>query len=168
MHGNRWERSPDLSLSLPNFLTTRRRKSPRKSLAKWIGLSDDQGRMKRTELKRKTPLKRTGFRNKEKGKGLKRTPLKKVSRKRSTELSEYSRRKKEYFSALADQQGEENPACEVCAKRLATDWHHVLPLGRGGKLNQPDELMLAVCRTCHNKIHDNMKWTEEQGYLLKG
>ena len=135
--------------------------------------------MKRTELNRKTPLKRTGFSNKEKN-PLKRTPLKKQSARRKSELAEYRERKREYFSHLRKEQVEEGlnppenaPWCEVCVAegwdlRPAIDWHHVLPLGRGGRLNQPWELMLAVSRHSHDKIHGNMKWAEGKGYLLRG
>jgi len=102
--------------------------------------------MKRTPLVRKTPLKC-------KGNGLKRTPIKRISAKRKDELREYRRRKKEYFAMLAEKQGFDRCLCEVCGERFAKDWHHVRPLGAGGKLNQ--EEMLAVCRTCHNWIHAN-------------
>ena len=115
--------------------------------------------MKRsTPLKRKSPMSR--------GSGLKRSPLKKVSDKRKKELALYSKRKKEYFKDLAEKQGRDFPLCEICGKEEATDWHHVLPLGRGGKLNQPEELMLATGFRCHRWIHDNPREAKENGWLV--
>ena len=123
--------------------------------------------MKRSPLKRKTPMKRGGG-------NLKRSPLKKVSDRRKRESAIYSQRKNEYFQNLAQEQGSTHALCEVCIAegnknpKLAQDWHHVLPIGRGGSLNQSEDLMVALCRTCHNNIHDNMKWAEENGWLVRG
>ena len=59
--------------------------------------------MKRSPLKRKTPLKRTGRK------------LRPVSKKRAKQNKLYSEIRKVYL--------EENPACEVCGKQ-ATQIHH--------------------------------------------
>lgn len=87
-----------------------------------------------------------------------RTPLRRVSRKRAEALKAYRVNKADYLS--------ENPTCEVCANQEATDIHHKLPLGRGGKLNDIS-IFLAVCRPCHETIHHNPKWAEKKGLLLK-
>ena len=89
---------------------------------------------------------------------MRRTPLRRVSRKRAQALKIYRVSKSDYLSV--------HPTCEVCAESEATDIHHKLPLGRGGKLND-SSIFLAVCRVCHNKIHHDPKWAEQEGHLLK-
>jgi hypothetical protein len=89
---------------------------------------------------------------------MRRTPLRRVSRKRAQALKIYRVSKSDYLSV--------HPTCEVCAESEATDIHHKLPLGRGGKLND-SSIFLAVCRVCHNRIHHDPKWAEQQGYLLR-
>jgi len=89
---------------------------------------------------------------------MRRTPLRRVSAKRRKLLSLYSDLRKTYLQS--------NEVCEVCKENEATDIHHKLPLGRGGKLNDTS-IFLAVCRVCHDHIHSNPKWAEEKGYLLK-
>ena len=61
---------------------------------------------------------------------------------------------------------EANEVCQVCFANQATDIHHKLSLGRGGKLNDTT-IFLAVCRVCHDWIHRHPKEAEQQGYLLK-
>lgn len=89
---------------------------------------------------------------------MKRSPLRRVSPKRAKALKAYRVHKLKYMS--------DHPSCEVCEVLPATDIHHKLPLGRGGKLNDVS-IFLAVCRVCHDKIHHNPLWAEEQGYLLR-
>ena len=47
-----------------------------------------------------------------------------------------------------------HPLCEECKKdgrlTLATEVHHILPLGHGGT-NREDNLM-ALCKPCHSRI----------------
>ena len=89
---------------------------------------------------------------------LKRTPLRRVSKKRQAALKVYSNLRKEFL--------ESKPICEVCTTNDSSDIHHKLPLGRGGKLNDVT-IFLAVCRVCHDKIHQDPKWAEENNYLLR-
>jgi hypothetical protein len=88
---------------------------------------------------------------------MKRTPLRRVSLKRQRENVIYKNLRHEHLSA--------NPECVSCSQP-ATDIHHWLPRGRGGKLNDPTNF-LAVCRTCHIKIHDNPLWAEQNNLLKK-
>lgn len=88
---------------------------------------------------------------------MKRTPLRKVSKKRQALLVTYRRLKKDYIT--------ENNVCECCADSLACDIHHKLPVGRGGKLCDTT-IFMAVCRQCHDWIHTNPKEAKEKGYLL--
>ena len=41
--------------------------------------------------------------------------------------------------------------CEVC-KSQAVEIHHIIKKSQGGKDNV--ENLIAVCRSCHNKAHD--------------
>ena len=105
--------------------------------------------MKRTPLKRKTPLKRSQ-------KPLKRSPLRKVSSKQSKRLTAYSKAKQEY--------AKEHPICEVkgCAS-LAQDLHH--KAGRGSKIADK-EYFMAICRYHHSFCHANPSWARANGYLV--
>ena len=58
----------------------------------------------------------------------------------------------------------ENPLCEVC-RMDATDIHH--KKGRIGELLIQPEYFLSVCRSCHDRIHQNPAWAYEQGYMLR-
>lgn len=87
---------------------------------------------------------------------MKRTSLRRVSSKRSKQL-------KEYFVLRADYL-EEHRLCEVCKTSKATDIHH--RKGRAGTRLNDTQYFIAVCRDCHNQIHDNPKWAYETGLLL--
>jgi hypothetical protein len=100
---------------------------------------------------------------------MKRTPLKRVSSKRSKELREYAKLRKAYLEA--------HPYCEVYLAEnglkyegnpidapLATDIHH--RRGRWhGRLNETEH-WLAVCRESHERIHYHPQWAYERGYML--
>jgi 5-methylcytosine-specific restriction endonuclease McrA len=88
---------------------------------------------------------------------MRRTPLRRISKKRKQQLDIYSDLRREHLLA--------HPYCRNCLKP-ATDIHHRKPRGRGGKLNDPTNFV-SVCRQCHKKIHDNPKWAEEIGLLIK-
>lgn len=102
---------------------------------------------------------------------MKRTPLKRVSSKRSKELREYAKLRKAYLLA--------HPYCQVWQQeRLmegaslysllmlaprSTDIHHVR--GRWGKRLNDTKHWLAVCRESHDRIHRDPAWAYERGYL---
>lgn len=126
--------------------------------------------MKRTPLKRKTPMKRSQ-------KPLKRTPLKKQSQSKSSKekRASYSKAKKEYMEF--DRLNGFKHCCEKCKKNVGIenlDLHH--KAGRtGSSINQYGEMernltnkatFMAVCRTCHNWIHENPKESREMGWLI--
>lgn len=104
--------------------------------------------MKRTELKRKTPLRRTAW---------KARPSKKAKERRA--------RMKLLRPLVRERCGDR---CEVvidgqrCPARMA-HCHHVLPVGRGGI----DDLtnLLGVCAAHHIHIHQNPHWAVTHGYL---
>ena len=90
---------------------------------------------------------------------MKRSPLRRVSKKQRERLKQYAIVRKEYLTA--------NPTCEVCKVRRATDIHHMgdgVGPKRGGNLCNVDSF-LAVCRPCHCEIEMNKTWAREQGYL---
>lgn len=85
---------------------------------------------------------------------MKRSPIRRVSKKRQRELREY-RKLTETF--LKDK------ACEKCGKARRLDVHH--KAGRGRFYLDVDTWM-AVCRECHDYIH---KWpieSRENGWLI--
>ena len=114
--------------------------------------------MKRTPLKRKTPLRKT-------------------SKRRQQEYKEYMR-KREKFLAM-------HPICQVwmlqnglddrCALRVAdaeyvnaprsTEIHH--KNGRNSKNYLDESTWMAVCHEAHVRIHAHPSWAREMGYLGK-
>lgn len=105
--------------------------------------------MKRTPLKRKTPLR---------GKSsLKKTRLSPVSKKRKKQLADYSSIRKEYLA--------KNPLCHCCQKVPATDIHH--KAGRWQERLNDTALFCALCRSCHNYIHGNPEWAYANLWLIR-
>jgi len=93
-------------------------------------------------MKRGGPLKR-------------KTPLRRVSKRRSKEMKEYSAKRTEFLMEL--------PICEACMKERSTDVHH--KAGRG-KHYLDENTWLSVCRPCHDKIHREPIWAREKGFLI--
>jgi len=87
---------------------------------------------------------------------MKRTPLKKVSKKRGRQLSAYSKLRKEYMTA--------NPVCEMCHKAKATDIHH--KAGRVQEMLNEVIHWASVCRDCHNYIHQHPNFARDNGWLI--
>lgn len=92
---------------------------------------------------------------------MRRTPLRRVSKKRGKELREYSTTRKAYLLA--------NPFCRVCnsrnlSTRLASDIHH--KAGRNGKMLNDQAQWLPVCRGCHDHIHRHPAWARAFGFLI--
>jgi hypothetical protein len=90
---------------------------------------------------------------------MKRTPLRKVSRKRAAQNSKYSREKKRFLEAFV--------SCRICWNNgqftPARDVHHMA--GRIGEKLLDKADWLPVCRGCHSMIHDDPKWARANGYL---
>jgi hypothetical protein len=93
-------------------------------------------------MKRGGPLKR-------------KTPLRRVSKRRSKEMKEYGILRKEFLEKL--------PICEVCMKAKSTDIHH--KAGRGKHYIEV-ETWLSTCRSCHDRIHREPSWAREKGFLI--
>ena len=127
--------------------------------------------MKRSYIKRETPLKRSQ-------KPLKRTPLNKASSRRKRESPIYSALKKAAFAALAILQGRsgQEPLCEMCWKYgfehdymgTATDWHHWWQTGAGGPYLPTatnGQKMFCLCRECHDWIDTDYAQAREEGWI---
>lgn len=86
---------------------------------------------------------------------MKRTPLRRVSKKRAKETKEYMEIRKDFM--------EKYPICEVCTKAKSTDVHHK---EKRGKNYLEKDTWLSVCRSCHMKIHEQPAWARENNYLV--
>jgi hypothetical protein len=80
--------------------------------------------MKRTPLKRRTPIRRT-------------------SRRRARDLKKYYELRQDFLT--------EYPVCQICAKERSTEIHHTR--GRNGWRLLSIPTWLALCHWCHSKIH---------------
>ena len=101
-------------------------------------------------LRRSSPLKRSQT-------PLKRTPLRKVSRKQGAKLRLYYAKRKAFL--------ETHVMCEVgrvCCTGRATDLHHAK--GRGPYLND-ETTFIACCRNCHTWTHANPAIARYLGFL---
>ncbi len=124
--------------------------------------------MKRTPLKRKTPMKRSQ-------KPMKRTPLKRQSQSKNAKEKRkgYATAKKEYMH----DRGSKKHHCERCEGLYGIEYldlHH--KSGRAGSSVNEEGIMernltnkatfMAVCRCCHDWIHRNPKESREAGWLI--
>jgi hypothetical protein len=98
-------------------------------------------------LVRRTGLKRSGT--------LKRTPLRRVSKKRAKQNREYSRLREEFLKT--------KPICDCCGGR-ATEIHH--KRGRFQKRLLEQDYFAPLCHACHMKAHANPKWAYSVGLML--
>lgn len=81
------------------------------------------------------------------------TPLRRVSQKQRAKLKDYSKLRLSFLTT--------SPLCFIC-EAVATDIHH--KEGRGSKTNDTTTWM-AICRSCHTKIHNHPSWARENNYL---
>lgn len=118
--------------------------------------------MKRTPLKRKTPLraKSSNFPSAWKSKPMNtlktHKPMRRVSKTRQKENKLYAQVRKDYLTT--------HPRCQVCTTHPACDIHH--RRGRWKSRLYDATYFLAVCRPCHDRIHHNPEWAYEKGLLL--
>lgn len=83
--------------------------------------------------------------------------MRKVSKKMSSKLREYSQLRKAFLFWRSD--------CEVKGcNNLASEIHH--QKGKLGELLFDYQYFLPVCRNCHIKIENNRAWAMEKGYSL--
>ncbi|NBO61650.1 MAG: HNH endonuclease [Flavobacteriia bacterium] len=98
-------------------------------------------------LARKQGLKRSGT--------LKRTPLRRVSKKRAQQNRKYTKLREEYLK--------HNPVCDACGGR-ATEIHH--KRGRFQERLLDKDFFSPLCRGCHQKVHMEPKWAYSVGLLI--
>lgn len=109
--------------------------------------------LRRTELRRKTPL-QTHARQLPSGAG----QLARVSPKRRRE----NRERTEALRPLRAAQ----PWCARCgATGVGLDGHELLSRARGGSITDPANIRL-ICRTCHQHITENPAAAEVEGWAL--
>lgn len=111
--------------------------------------------MKRTgSWPRSKPLARTEFRRGVSGLGKVSTPrsIKPRTPQRAADERAYSRLRAAFLLA--------NPECLVCGQPT-TDCHHAA--GRKGWRLLDVASFRAVCRRCHQEIHDSPRWAEAHG-----
>jgi hypothetical protein len=86
---------------------------------------------------------------------VKKSPLKRVSKKQQARLRIYYKLRADYLA--------QHPVCEVCGSNGSQDIHH--KAGRGSRLNDTEHFV-ACCRQCHRWIHDNANEAREKGWLV--
>ena len=85
-------------------------------------------------------------------------PINKVSAKRAVENKEYARLRSDYLEAY--------PVCEVVeCHRKSNQIHHIK--GRSNELLTDVNYFQAVCDICHQRIHAEPIWAENNGYVEK-
>jgi hypothetical protein len=89
-------------------------------------------------------------------KQLKRSPLRRRSKKRARLVARYT--------PLATMYLKDHSWCQVCGKAPAFQIHH--RAGRIGERLNDVSMWLAVCLDCHDRIHRHGAWAREQGYLI--
>lgn len=138
--------------------------------------------MKRTPLKRKTPLRsfsqlkrgpspllrKSGFSRSatfNKGKKHRKQGIPQVSAKRRKENDTYKKVREEYLT--------QHPKCERCVVRSAVERWTVQPSTeihhrgrRHGKWLCDTRFFVACCRSCHEWIEQNGQAARQQGWLL--
>lgn len=80
--------------------------------------------------------------------------LKSKSDKRKKQEKVYNELRRQFLTS--------NPRCRVCGAE-ATDIHH---MRHRGKYYLDTTTFMAVCRLDHQRIHDNVAWAREMGYLI--
>jgi hypothetical protein len=107
------------------------------------------------------------------GSGLRRTPLRPISKKQQKRNAEYAKFREEHYK------DESNQVCFICGQRANLSVHHIS--GRGSNTTKEGSA-ISLCLSgsylsdiypelnraegCHGFIHRNQNWAREQGYLV--
>jgi hypothetical protein len=86
---------------------------------------------------------------------LRKTPLRRSSKKQAAKLRKYGELKREFWRT--------HTQCEICRTPIFREPPHHTK-GRGRWLLAV-ETWMAVCKACHRRIHDYGKWARELGYI---
>lgn len=87
---------------------------------------------------------------------LRKTRLRPASPKRKKQYDEYKNVRKAYLAL--------HPTCERCRVERSTDIHHKAQ--RYGALLNNWELFAALCRACHDFLHQNAREARKQGWIV--
>lgn len=107
--------------------------------------------MKRTPLKRRTPL-------------LSRASLRRVSRKREAQRLDYEQARAVVVARDKVCQGPKHGLWNQCHGVL--DPHHIFPTSRYPDRRCDPEAMILLCRFCHEYVHNHPLWARAQGLLV--
>ncbi|HEX2656105.1 MAG TPA: HNH endonuclease signature motif containing protein [Xanthobacteraceae bacterium] len=99
-------------------------------------------------LQRRTPLHRGGPIQR-------RTRLSAISERRKLAQYEYGKKRKKFLAA--------RPKCERCGTANSRDVHH--KNGRYGSAYLDENTWMALCRKCHDWVHQHPREAREQGLL---
>ena len=81
----------------------------------------------------------------------------KVSKKRQEKDKIYLQLRKEFFAL--------HEKCQICNFNKPTDVHHSYIGANRNKYYLEVSTWFALCRNCHNDVHDNPKDSREKGYI---
>jgi 5-methylcytosine-specific restriction endonuclease McrA len=87
---------------------------------------------------------------------MKRSRLRRTSKKRATQNRAYSKLRKEFLLRRL--------YCDICKTKPVSHVHH--KDGREGLLLVDLSKWMALCFDCHRRVHANPKWARDQGYLI--
>jgi hypothetical protein len=86
---------------------------------------------------------------------MKRSRLRSMSKKREAAAREYSTKRAAYLA--------KHPTCHRCNRRHSRDVHH--RTGRHGTNYLDDSTWSALCRACHDEVHQYPKQARQDGWL---
>jgi len=86
-----------------------------------------------------------------------RKAIPKVSKKRAEKDKVYLQLRKEFLT--------KNLKCMICNFNKPTDIHHQFIGANRNKYYLEVDTWMALCRNCHNDVHDNPKKSRELGYI---
>jgi hypothetical protein len=112
-----------------------------------------------SRLQRRKPLKKRSEPLKRNSTPVRKTPKKKVTEKRKSQLIEYSKLRVQFLSQHK-YCAVKLPGCTI----LATEIHH--QKGRENYLLLDTQYWLPVCRSCHNTITEHSKLAIEKGFSI--
>ncbi len=95
---------------------------------------------------------------------LRRTPLRRMSLKRESQLDEYQKAKAAVFLRDGWCQGPKHGMGTPCHGLL--DPHHIWPQSRFPEKRCDPEVMILLCRGHHREVHDYPNWSRAMGLLV--
>lgn len=88
---------------------------------------------------------------------MKRTPLRRRSKKRQAQYDEYIPRAKAFLEA--------NPVCQICQVRPSQSVHHMQK--RNGARLLDESKWMATCDLCNGQCEDDPAWAIAQGFKFR-